>query len=384
METPSPAPDAPGIQRVSTLELFFDLVFVFAITQLTDLVAHPHGPADYARAVLVAVPMMWIYLGFTWLTSNLAIARGLQRGLIFVAMAGFFVMALSLPTVFGAGGLPYGLGLLAVTAVHAGLFALAPTTSARAIRGIAPFNFASALLVLGAAFVQPPWDWPLWAAASGVLVAAAARRRESGFVLSPAHFVERNGLLLIVALGESVVAVGIGAEGLPLTPALLASAVLALFLSWMIWWSYFDRDDQRAEHAMTAADPIARARMALLAFGLAQFVMIFGIVVFAAGLKVAIAQPLGHPEGVGVWNVAAGLALYLLGDRAYRRVLGLGPGRVRGLVALLAFATVPVGLAFGALAQLAACAVVVQPLWMADEASRKREAQAERSATGNA
>jgi low temperature requirement protein LtrA len=99
---------------------------------------------------------MWMYSGYIWLTSNLAIERPWQRQLLFAAMAGFFVMALAIPEVFGDGGLPYALGLLGVTAIHALLFTTAPTASARAIRRVAVYNVASALLVLAAAFVRPP------------------------------------------------------------------------------------------------------------------------------------------------------------------------------------------------------------------------------------
>jgi len=369
--TPVPVAE-PSIQRVSTVELFFDLVFVFAITQLTSLVAHPHALADYLQALLVFLTLMWIYAGYTWLTSNLVIERPVQRQVIFLAMSGFFVMALSIPAVFGAGALPYALGLLLVTAIHAYLFTTAPTSSARAIMGIAGYNFGAALLVLVAAFVPSPWPWAFWVAAVGVLVAATIRRRESGFQLSPAHFVERNGLLLIVALGESIVAVGIGARALPLDLPLILMAILALLLSAAVWWTYFDRDDRRAEHQFMLATFAERARMALLGFGYAHFVMIAGIILLAAGLEVGIAHPTGSPEGIGLWNLAAGLAVYLVGDTLYRRVLRIGPGRLRLLIAALAFVTVPLGFAFGALAQVAACMLLMQPLWIIDRAQEKR------------
>ncbi len=360
-------PDSePGIQRVSTVELFFDLVFVFAITRLTSLVAHPHGPGDYLQALLTFMTLMWMYSGYTWLTSNLVIERPWQRQTLFVAMAGFFVMALGIPKVFGDGGLPYALGLLAVTVIHAFLFTTAPSVSARTVLGIAVYNVASALLVLAAAFVRPPWDWPLWTAAVAVLLLATVRRRESNFQLSPAHFVERNGLLVIVALGESIVAVGLGARSLPLDLPLALTAILALLLSAGLWWTYFDRDDRRAEHQFTAATPAERARMALLGFGYAHMVMIAGIILLAAGLEVGITRPLGTPEAIGIWNLAAGLAVYLLGNVLYRRVLRIGAGRLRLLLAALAFATVPLGLAFGALAQIAACVLLLQPLWIAE------------------
>jgi len=220
--------------------------------------------------------------------------------------------------------------------------------------------------------VPSPWHWAFWVGAVAVLIAATIRRRESGFQLSPAHFVERNGLLLIVALGESIVAVGVGARELPLTVPLVLMAILALLLSAAVWWTYFDRDDRRAEHQFMLATPVERARMGILGFGYAHFAMIIGIILLAAGLEVGVTHPTGPPEGIGLWNLAAGLAVYLVGDTAYRRVLRIGPDRLRLLIAALAFGTVPLGFAFGALAQVAACVLLMQPLWIVDRAQEKR------------
>jgi len=195
-----------------------------------------------------------------------------------------------------------------------------------------------------------------------VLLVASVTRPERDFRLSPSHFVERNGLLLIVALGESIVAVGLATAGLPVDATLAVAAVLALFLAASVWWTYFGRDDRRAEHEFGRATPAERGRMALLGFGYAHFVMIFGIVLIAAGLEVGIAYPTGPPETVGIWNLAAGLAVYLVGDAAYRRVLRIGPSRRHLLTAGLALLTVPLGLRFGTLAQMAACVLLLQPL----------------------
>ena len=145
-------------------------------------------------------------------------------------------------------------------------------------------------------------------------------------------------------------------------------ATCALLLSASVWWTYFDRDDRRAEHQFTLATVVERARMALLGFGYAHFVMIFGIILLAAGLEVGIAHPIGRPEAIGLWNLAAGLAIYLIGDTLYRRVLRIGPGRLRLVIAALGFFTVPLGLALGALAQVVACVLLLQPLWLVDRA----------------
>lgn len=365
----NPTLTASGIQRVSTIELFFDLVFVFAITQLTSMVAHPHGLEDYLRAALVFLTLAWMYGGYTWLTSNVVFSRVWQRQALFAAMAGFFLMALAIPDVFEEDGLVYAIGFLAVTTIHTAMFSTAPNTSSRAIWDIASFNFAAVGFVLVAAFVDPPWDWPLWAAAVGVFVLASVRRREQNFEISPAHFVERNGLLLIVALGESIVAVGLGARELDLNLPVVLMAVFALMLAAAIWWSYFDRDPERAEQKLQSATSVERARMALLGFGYAHFVMIAGIVLIAAGLEVGIAHPIHDTETIGLWNLAIGLAIYLLGDTWYRNVLKIETGRLRPVLAVAVFASVPIGYALGALAQLIACVLILQPLWLLDRSS---------------
>ncbi|UQN06170.1 low temperature requirement protein A [Deinococcus sp. QL22] len=365
---PSEEAGAP-VQRVGTIELFFDLVFVFALTQLTSLVAHPHGPADYGKALLVFMTLMWIYDGYVWLGGNVEFGGERQRRLIFVAMGGFFVMALSIPTVFDGGGLPYALGLLTVTSIHALMFKTSHNSSAQAIWQIAPYNFGAALLVLAAAFVHPPYDWPLWAAAVATLLSSTLLGRERQFQLSPRHFVERHGLIIIIALGESIVAVGSGVGKLALTGPLLGYGVLALMLSALLWWTYFHRDDARAEHIFLHAHPKERSRMAILGYGYGHFAMVCGIILIAAGLKVGVVHPTGHPDAVGIWNLTFGITLYLLGDVIYRRALGIGPGWVRLLLAAALLLTIPVGLIYGALPHLVLCVLLLTSLlWI--EAAR--------------
>lgn len=372
MRTPHTA--RPAVERVSPLELFFDLVFVFTLTRITEVLAHPHGASDYAETLLVFMTLMWIYDGFVWLTSHISVDNLLQRQLMFAAMAGFFVMALSIATVFDAGGLPYALGYLLVVLIHLTLFSKAQGGAVQAILGVAPFNLTSALLVLAAAFVPPPVKWLLWTAAVAVLFVATFLRRERSFEISPTHFVERHGLLMIVALGESILAVGFGAEGLTLTPALLVTAVLALALSGSMWWTYFDSNQRLAEQHFVQADKQQRNRIALIGFGYAHFMMIFGIILIAAGLKVGVAHPLGHPEAIGIWNLACGLALCLLGDAWYHRTLGLGRGYLQLIVAALTLLTIPLGLAFGALPHLALCLLLRQPLWLLEGRFSKKPA----------
>ncbi len=361
------APQEPAVQKVSPLELFFDLIFVFAVTQVTSLVTHPHELAEYAKAVLVFFTLMWMYDGFAWLTSNVLVRSDWDYSLLAVAMASFMVMSLAIPTVFGAGGLVYGVGLVVVILVHAVMFRTAPNSSSKAILDVVPYNLGMAGLVIGATFVPQDLRLPMWAATVALAVVATLLRREGRFELSPVHFVERHGLLVIVALGESIVGIGEGARDLPLTLPLLGYVVLGLYFGVCLWATYFDEDAEKAEHAMVHASPKRRNRMALLGFGYAHYAMIAGIMLAAAGLEVGVRHPLEIAPIWSTWNLAAGLALYLAGDIAYRRTMSIGPNRFRFMTAILALATGLLGTYFCATIHLLACCLLGTALWVLDE-----------------
>lgn len=230
----------PQIQRVSTIELFFDLVFVFAVTQLTGVVAHPHGPADYMRAALVFFTLMWMYEGFAWLTSNIRVESDRDCWLLVGAMGAFMAMSMAIPTVFDSGGIVYGVGLTVAALIHGLLFREAPNSSSKAILRLVPYHLGMGLLTLAAGFAPMPYKWPLWCLAVVMPILLTLRRQENGFHLSAPHFVERHGLLIIVALGESVVGVGQAARDLPLGMPVLLYALLGIYLGVCVWASYFD------------------------------------------------------------------------------------------------------------------------------------------------
>lgn len=359
------------IERVTTLEIFFDLVFVFAVTQLASLVAHPGGLRDYGKAILVFASLYWMYSAYTWLTSNLPIRTTAQKQLMFVAMGGFFVMAISIPDVFGTRGIPFALGLLVVTAIHFYMFTTAPGDASRFIWKVARYNFGSAAFVLAAGFVNAPWDWPFWIAATAILVAATLRQEEAGIEVSPSHFVERNGLLMIVALGESIVAVGLSTRDLELNVSRLALAIAALLLTTGLWGTYFDGDEERAEEVMHRSPSERQSRMALLGFGHAHMVMIIGVIIAAAGLEVGIEHPVSDTDYVGVWNVSVGLAVYLLGDSAYRHILRIGTYWSRFVGAAACLALVPVAYLTNALVQAVLAVIIVQWVWMMDRREKR-------------
>lgn len=358
MASPVPAQDA-GVESTRPVELFFDLVFVFAVTQLSAVVAHPSGALTYVQAGLMFLSLMWMYDGYVWLSSNLDFESDLDSWLYFLAMAGFLVMALGIPDVRGAGGPPFGLGLLLVTVIHAVIFSRVPNTSARAIAQIAPYNLASAGLVLASTFSAGTLHWALWIAGIGAPVIATVFRRERSFALSPRHFVERHGLLIIVTLGESLMALGQGVRGQPLDGARLLYLLLGLLLAAHLWWAYFGPNRDRVERQFVRAEPGRRNRMALVGFGYLHMVMMAGIILIAAALEVGVHDPAHHASDAAAWNLAAGLALFYGAHVAFRHVMGIASGRQRVAVAVLCAASAPLGLTISAMAQLVACCALI-------------------------
>ena len=370
-ESPRPA------ARVSTLELFFDLVFVFTITQVAHLVAHAHGALDLTKAFLILTIAWWMYGGYAWLTNNLGTTGLTIRLLLLTGMAAYFVMALSIPHADGDDGLPFAISFLFVTVIHAVLFLHAPNTSALAILKIAPFNLVGALFIVTAALLGPTRSWLGWLAAVVTFAASSLARRERGFHVSASHFAERHGLVIIVAIGESVVAIGLGAADIPVRLPLIAAAVLGFALAATIWWCYFDRDDVRGEHALANVGAKERASVAMYAYSYGHLVMVAAIVLVAAGMQDVITGIRTPPPRATYWLLGTGIALYLGGMALFRRLLHTATIRVRLVAAALALATVPIGVALGALAQLALLVVLMLSLLAVEQRGAERQSSSE-------
>jgi len=361
-DTPSPSPDQlPGRVRdgaplrVSTLELFFDLVFAFTLTQLTELLAHNLSLTGVVQVLLIFGVLWWMYGGYAWLTNTRTPDRTPERLLLLAGMAGFLVVGLAIPHGFSLEtsetGAALGLGYLIVVLVHASLY----YRLNRNIMRIAPFNITSALLVILAGVAEGPAVYALWAAALAIQVLSPLIVHPGGrFEIRPAHFVERHGALIIVALGESVAAVGISASQQDVTGSLVASAVLGLALTACLWWAYFGTgDDDRAERAFTAAAPAQRPGLALSAYFFAHIPMLLGIVAMAAGVLLTIGHA-GQPHPVGqALALSAGVALFLAGDAWFRVALGIGSPWARLATAVFALAAAALGATVAVEAQLA-------------------------------
>jgi low temperature requirement protein LtrA len=353
---PAAAQDIP----VSTIELFFDLVFVFTITQLTSLlVAEPTG-IGVARVALIFGNVWWMYGGYAWLTNAVPPRAATLKLLMLVGMAGFLVVALAIPEAFGDSGVAFGVGYLVVTLVHAGLFLRSSEVSAvRAIFRLGPYNTITAALLLIAGFTGGQVQWTLWTAAFVLHWTSPAITAVGGFRIRAAHFVERHGLIVLIALGESVVAVGVGVQGRELTAGVIVTSVLGLALAAAMWWLYFDGEDERAERALDRAPADRNPWLALFAFGYAFLGVIGGIIVVAAGVKQAVLTYNTPASAATAWFLAAGVAVYVAALASLRLVLHTGPVAVRLVTAGAALLTVFAGYEFTAEAQLATLTLVL-------------------------
>jgi low temperature requirement protein LtrA len=259
------------VSRVTTLELFFDLVFVFTIAELTSVLFAEPNVRGLAQVFLMLGVIWWMYGGYAWLTNAVSAHTTLRRLVLLGGMGGYLVVALAIPGAFEGSGLAFGLGYLAVVLVHSILFTRASGGAARGILTLAPFNLASAGLVLVGGALGGPAQYALWALAVAFEWLTPWLRKPSAFAISAAHFVERHGLVIIVAIGESVVAVGIGAGHLAVDLELAAIALVGLALSAGLWWLYFGGGDDEAEAELAALPQRERsfAALALLAGALA-------------------------------------------------------------------------------------------------------------------
>lgn len=348
---------------VASIELFFDLVFVFVITQFTQLIEEAQSLGDILLVLLVLVPVWWMYAAFSWLTNN-AGESTLLRLILIAAMAGFLVMAIAIPDVFGDGALVFGFSYLFVVILH--LFGFAwrgRHGAARAILATMPINLGASALLIGVALVDKPWKWPLLVATTLIFVVQIVRMittREQRFALSAGHFAERHRLIVIIALGESIVAVAVGTGGNAHLTEIggLSGLALALALVAALWWSYFDREDQRAEDHFVNAAPDMRTRMALLGYWGGHLVLLFGIILVSAGIRELLDT--GHDASShAAWLLSVGISVFMVGEMLFRAMLGIRPLLNKLVAAVLALALGLIGSAWPPMVFLAMATALV-------------------------
>jgi low temperature requirement protein LtrA len=330
--------------RVSTLELFFDLVFVFTVTQLAETLTGHLTLRTLGNVMLILFVIWWMYSGYAWLTNAVAPNSTTRRTLLLTGMAGFLIMALAIPEAFGEYGWLFGVSYLVVNLVHSALFLTAGPGSAAAMKILAPMNVLAAALVLAGGLVEEPWRHAFWIAAPLVQIVGSYTHKAEMHSIAAGHLVERHGLVVIVAIGESVVSIGTGFQHEHLGLGSIMIAVLGLCISYYLWWFYFAGDDARAERVLaTTRNPLRRARLALHAWGYAHYPMLLGIVVLSVGVKTTVGRAFDPlPWGYAI-TLSGGVALYALGHATF-----LGLLRLRGVYHRLAcaaavLAAIPLG-----------------------------------------
>lgn len=362
---------------VTPLELFFDLVFVFALTQVTTLLADDLTWTGLVRGLAVLAVIWWAWVGFSWLTNTIRIDDDVASRLVMLAaMGAMLVVGLVTPGAFGEYSIVFGAAYLVVRLLHITLYAV--TTRAdpdvfRAVMRLVPGMVAAPLLILAAGFVpEGPLRGVLWLAAIAVDFLAPVIAGTGGWKVDPAHFTERHGLIIIIALGESLVALGISAAGEEIDAGVIAAAALGVVVVSALWWLYFDVVAIAAERMLASLQGAARAAMARDSYSYLHLPMVFGIVLVALGLKktlIAIDEPLYAVTSVALFG---GAALYLVAFVLFR-LRNMGTLNIQRLVcAVLLLALIPLGVAVPSLVSLAIVTVVLVGL-VAFEAIRYRE-----------
>jgi low temperature requirement protein LtrA len=364
-------------ERVTPLELFFDLVFVLAITQCTALMAAEPTWTGLAKGLVVLGVLWWPWTGYAWLTSVVDPEEGAVRIVMFVAMAGFLVAALCVPDAFGESALLFACAYGIVRAAHIGLFVLASRDDPalrQSVLGLAGGTALGVGLLVAAAFTDGWEQGALWALALLLDVGEPFLFGSEGWKLVPGHFAERHGLIIIIALGESIVAIGLGATG-GVDAGVVAAATLGMAVAAALWWLYFD------VVALVAGRRLSRAavgreqnEMARDSYSYLHFPMVAGIVLIALGLKKTLAH-VGDPlDLVPAAALLGGAAVYLLAHVSFRLRNLHTLNKQRLVCAVLLLALIPVGVELPALATLGVLAGVLTVL-IAYEAVRFAEAR---------
>jgi low temperature requirement protein LtrA len=366
-------------QRVTPLELFFDLVFVFGFTQVTTVLSDDSTWRGLGHGLLILAALWWAWAAYAWLTNTIDPDRGAVWGAMLIAMAAMFVAALAVPDAFGRHGVVFGVAFLIVNVMYLALYSLGARSDRELLAAIlrtAPMALVGAALIVAAGFVHGSLRPILWLAALAVGLFGPLLGGIRGWRVQPAHFVERHGLIVLIAIGESLIAIGLGARDTRLGAGVIVAAVLGLAVATSFWLAYFDFFQIRGEQLLNDRSGVERIALARDVYTYLHLPMVAGIVLFAFAMKATLAHVGEVLDTIPALCLCCGPALYLFAYVVLRlrvtRVLGGGR-----LVAAVACALlVPVALAAPALVALALVALV----WVALHAYEIiwwREARAE-------
>jgi low temperature requirement protein LtrA len=309
-------------QEVTPLELFFDLVFVFAITQVSAYISeHPTWTRLLQGLALLAV-LWFAWVAYAWLGNTAATDEGAVRVVLLSAMGAMLITSLAVPHAFGRDGLIFGVAYFVVRLLHIAAYIIVsrddPVLRSVVGRLASTILPAATLLVVAGAFHGTARTL-FWIAALLVDYGGLAIRGTEGWRVQAAHFSERHGLIIIIALGESVVSLGVGASHLTLDAGVIAGSLLGIAVAAALWWAYFDVVAIVAERRLRTASEEERTRLARDSYTYMHLPMVTGIILFAVGVKRTLEGVGDHLHAVPVTALCGGVALYLVAMSGFRR-----------------------------------------------------------------
>jgi low temperature requirement protein LtrA len=364
-------------RRTSAVELLWDLVFVFTVTQVTALLAHRQSWGAFAEGMLLLALVWWAWSAFVWAANAEPDDSNALRTYLLCGTVLIFIVGLALPQAFGREGALFAVAYALVRMLHLALYVDASRQGNAARSAIVGFAvtvvIGMLLLLIGGVFLHGWHRALLWASAAAIDYAGPAwltRERLRGLQrVAVGHFAERYGTFVIICLGESIVAVGVGVGSAQrhLTGELVLGAGLALLIAVGMWWAYFDRVAEIAQARLREHhDPVLAAADA---YSYIHLVIVAGIIIYAAGVKLTVHNSVAVPmPGPGRLALCGGVAVYLLGLAAFRlRITGeAGPLPVVTALALVALyavgGSVPAWLVVACIAALVAALCVTESL----------------------
>jgi len=374
---PEGAVDEPVERAVSPFELFFDLVFVFGFTQVTTLMAADPTGRGVLRGILVLAAVWWAWEGYVWVATTIDLGEGRTRLVMIGVMAAMFIAALAAPKAFGDTGVLFASAYFIVRILHLVLYAVAARGRPGLLDSVvklAPTAVAGPLLILAAGFIDSGWREVIWAAALLLDFAGPALQDSEGWELSPGHFSERHGLIIIVALGESVVALGVSGDHLDLDARTIVAATLGIAVVTAMWWTYFDVVAIVAARRLAQAKGAVQIAQARDSYTYLHFPMVAGVILFAFGVKKALPHAHDSLDWVPAAALCGGVALYLVAHILFR-LRNLGTlNRQRVVAATVLACLIALAPSVSALVLLALVTATTTSL-VAYEAVRFREAR---------
>jgi low temperature requirement protein LtrA len=347
--------------RVTPLELFFDLVFVFAFTQVSTLMSDDPTWSGLGNGLLILAALWWAWVGYAWLTNFVDPDEGAVRGAMLVAIIAMFVAALAVPDAFGGEGVLFGIAFLIVRLMHVALFAHAGRGDRdllMAVLRIAPSTAIGAGLIIAAGFVEGGLKPVLWLVALSVDYLGPLVSGVSGWRVHPAHFAERHALILIIALGEAFIAMGVGASHTEIGPGVILTAALGLVVATSMWLAYFDFFSIRAHQMLAERSGTERSALARDVFSYLHLPLVAGVVLVALAMKKTLADVGEALDVIPALGLFGGSALYLLTYAAVRLRVARTLSRGRSVAAVAFIALLPVAVEVPALAALALATAV--------------------------